>query len=62
MTNYQKAIKVKKVCENKIFCDGMDDCPYLDKCRNSTVLLYSPSDENIETVAKAIKKEKWNIK
>ena len=61
MNIYQKAIKVRKICESKIFCDGMDDCPYLENCKNSYAIDFAPQDESIEILAKAIKEEKWNV-
>ena len=59
MTIYQKAIKVRKVCINKMSCY---DCDYCLSCFSSNIIKYRPSDESIETVAKAIEKEKWNVK
>ena len=59
MTIYQKAIKVRKVCESRITCEG---CIYVDKCKNTRYLLFSPVDEDIKDVAKAIKEEKWKVK
>ena len=59
MTIYQKAIKVRKVCESKRSCYI---CEYYFSCKSSNIILYTPVDESIKTVAKAIKKEKWNIK
>ena len=59
MTIYQKAIKVRKYCENKILCDG---CIYRNKCSKSKKLIFTPVDEDIETVARAIKEEKWKVK
>ena len=61
MTNYQKAIKVRKVCENIAICKGNNKCPYFDKCKISE-LEKSPCFEIIETLAEVIKKEKWNVK
>ena len=59
MTIYQKAIKVRKYCENKTPCDG---CIYRDKCRKSKKLIYAPIDENLNDIAQAIKEEKWKVK
>ena len=59
MTNYQKAIKVRKTCEVQKDCRV---CPYYKECTTSLYLLFSPVEENIEVVAKAIKVEKWNVK
>ena len=61
MTNYQKAIKLRKVCENIAICKGDNICQYFDKCKVSE-LEKSPCFERIETLAVIIKKEKWNIK
>ena len=41
MTIYQKAIKVRKVCESRITCEG---CIYADKCKNMRYLLFTLSD------------------
>ena len=59
MTIYQKAIKVRKICEIRKRCD---DCIYSSKCYNSHILLFSPADEDIKDIAKAIKEEKWIVK
>ena len=61
MTNYQKAIKVRKVCENTAICKGNNKCPYFDKCKVSE-LVNSPCFERIETIADVIIKEKWIVK
>ena len=62
MTNYQKAIKVRKTCENQNQCVGENECIYYKKCSKSVIILFSPMDDNISTIAKAIKQEKWNVK
>ena len=49
MNNYQKAIKVRKVCENAKKCKG---CIYYDTCINTPIIF---SIENIETITKMIK-------
>ena len=59
MTIYQKAIKVRKVCESRITCEG---CIYADKCKNTRYLLFPLSDENIKDIAEAIQEEKWKVK
>ena len=61
MTNYQKAIKVRKDCENIAICKGNNKCPYFDKCKVSE-LENSPCFERIETLADVIIKEKWIVK
>ena len=66
MTIYQKAIKVRKVCENIPLCkrnnkNSNNNCPYFEKCKVSE-LINSPCFENIERLADVIKKEKWNVK
>ena len=58
MTNYQKAIKVRKQCESKKTCEG---CNYMNMCKYSS-FFFKPIDKNIETVARAIKEEKWKVK
>ena len=59
MTNYQKAIKVRKECETQKVCGN---CPYKEKCSKSNILFFEPSMEDLKDVAKAIVKEKWNVK
>ena len=59
MIIYQKAIKLRKYCENRVGCD---DCIYADKCKNTRYLLFPLSDENIKDIAEAIQKEKWIVK
>ena len=64
MNIYQKAIKVRKVCENTLICNrhkGKSKCPYFSKCKVSE-LLNSPCFESIEILANVIIKEKWNVK
>ena len=59
MTNYQKAIKVRKVCETQKVCAN---CPYKEHCSKSNILFFEPSMEDLKDIAKAIKEEKWNVK
>ena len=59
MTKYQKAIKLRKICENNESCYV---CDYCLSCFSSNIIIYRPIDESIITVAKAIEKEKWNVK
>ena len=59
MTKYQKAIKLRKICENNESCYV---CDYFLCCFSSNIIIYRPIDESIITVAKAIEKEKWNVK
>ena len=59
MIIYQKAIKLRKYCENRITCDG---CIYRDKCRKSEKLLFAPVDEKLRDIAEAIQIEKWKVK
>ena len=61
MNIYQKAIKVRKTCENIPICKGNNKCPYFEKCKISE-LINSPCFESIETLSEIIKKEKWKIK
>ena len=58
MTIYQKAIKVRKQCENTKACK---ECKYYDNCKKSNIILFSPMDDNLLTIAKAIKQEKWKV-
>ena len=57
MTIYQKAIKVRKVCESRITCKG---CNYMNMCKYS-IFFFKPANHDIETVARAIKEEKWKV-
>ena len=59
MTNYQKAIKVRKECETQKVCEN---CPYKDNCLKSNILFFDPSMEDLKMIAKAIVLEKWNVK
>ena len=59
MTFYQKAIKVRKICDNMKTCKG---CIYADNCLNTQYFLSPPSYINIKDIARAIHEEKWNIK
>ena len=58
MTIYQKAIKVRKTCDNRTTCKG---CIYADKCINTHYLLFPPSDEKLKDIAEAIQTEKWKV-
>lgn len=59
MTNYQKAIKVRKECESQRVCEN---CSYKDHCFKSNILFFEPSMEDLKNITKAIVKEKWNVK
>ena len=59
MTNYQKAIKVRKECEAQKVCGN---CPYKEHCLKSNILFFEPSMEDLKEIAKAIVKEKWIVK
>ena len=59
MTIYQKAIKVRKVCDSMKTCK---DCIYAVNCINTHYLLSPPSHKNLKDIAKAIKEEKWIVK
>ena len=58
MTIYQKAIKLRKYCGNRIGCEG---CIYRDKCSKSKKLIFAPVDEKIKDIAEAIYTEKWKV-
>ena len=62
MTNYQKAIKVKKICESLKECTGEKECPYLKYCKNSEYLFFSPQFQDLPALARAIQIEKWIVK
>ena len=59
MNIYQKAIKVRKTCEVQKDCRV---CPYYEKCKTSILFIFTPVDEDIKDIAKAIKEEKWIVK
>ena len=63
MNIFQKVIKVRKTCilqkDSKRSCYY---CEYYLSCFSSKIIKYLPTDENIITVAKAIKEEKWQVK
>ena len=59
MNIYQKAIKVRKVCETKEACNT---CIYYNNCKKYFYLRFTPLDVNIKDLAKAIKEEKWKVK
>ena len=59
MTNYQKAIKVRKVCETQTVCDN---CQYKEHCLKSNIVIREPSFEELKEIARAIVLEKWNVK
>ncbi len=62
MTNYQKAIKVRKVCETQPYCNiNGYNCPYKDYCLNSNIVFISPTFQDLKVIAKAIKEENWKI-
>ena len=59
MTNYQKAIKVRKTCKLQKHCRL---CPYYENCKSTNLFFLTPLDENIKDITKAIVVEKWNVK
>ena len=59
ITIYQKAIKLRKYCEDRECCIG---CKYFSECLGSKIILFGVVDERLLTVAKAIQKEKWKVK
>ena len=59
MTIYQKAIKVRKVCETQSECKN---CKYYTKCKKWFYHTFTPLDVTIKDLSEVIKKEKWNIK
>ena len=40
MTIYQKAIKVRKTCENQNQCNGENECIYYKKCSKSNIIFF----------------------
>ena len=59
MTKYQKAIKVRKICETQSVCER---CKYYDYCKNHFYLRFTPLDVKIEHLSQVIDEEKWKIK
>ena len=59
MTIYQKAIKVRKVCETKEVCNT---CIYYNNCKKHFYLRFTPLDVKIEHLSQVIDEEKWNVK
>ena len=59
MTNYQKAIKVRKVCETQSVCEN---CKYYNNCKKWFYLRFTPLDVSIKDLSGVIKEEKWNVK
>ena len=63
MINYLKAIKVRKLCRNTLVCESGNCCPYIKQCHGSEIFKYiKPEFCDLKTIAKAIEKEKWNVK
>ena len=49
MNNYQKAIKVRKVCEKFESCSESGKiCPYENYCNHTLKFFFTPLDENIK--------------
>ena len=59
MTSYQKAIKVRKVCETRGTCKN---CPYRKHCLKSNIVFPDPISEDLKVITKAIVEEKWVVK
>ena len=59
MTNYQKAIKLRKYCETQNKCEN---CKYFDNCKKWFYLRFTPLDVTIKDLSEVIKEEKWDIK
>ena len=63
MTNYQKAIKVRKACETRENCITNDSiCPYKEHCLKSNILIFEPIFYKLKVIARTIVIEKWNVK
>ena len=58
MNIYQKAIKVRKVCESKSKCE---DCKYFVNCKKWFYLRFTPLDVRIKDLSEVIKEKKWDI-
>ena len=59
MTNYQKAIKVRKECETHRECEN---CPYKEHCLKSNIVIFEPIFYKLKVIARTIVIEKWNVK
>ena len=59
MTIYQKAIKVRKVCETQSVCER---CKHYNYCKNHFYIRFTPLDVKIKDLAEVIKEGKWVIK
>ena len=59
MTKYQKAIKVRKICEIQNTCEK---CIYCNNCKNWFATWFTPLDVPIEYLSQVIDEEKWNVK
>ena len=59
MTNYQKAIIVRKECEKHSECKN---CKYYNNCKKWFHLRFTPLDVTIKDLSEVIKEEKWNVK
>ena len=59
MTIYQKAIKVRKVCETQSKCEN---CKFYNNCKKWFYLRFTPLDVSIKGLSELIKEEKWNVK
>ena len=59
MTSYEKALKVRKVCETQSVCEN---CQYYIKCKKCFYLRFSPLYVTIKDLTEIIKKEKWIVK
>ena len=62
MNNYQKSIKVRKVCETQPYCNiNGYNCPYKDYCLNSNIVFISPTFQDLKVITKAIIEENWKV-
>ena len=53
MNNYQKAIKVRKVCETQAYCNNNGwNCPYKDYCLKSNIVFIYSSKFTFELASK----------
>ena len=59
MTKYQKAIKVRKICEIQSTCEK---CIYRNYCKKWFDIWFTPLDVPIEDLSQLIDEEKWKIK
>ena len=59
MNIFQKAVKVRKICEIN---DGCVKCLYAGNCIDSDIVFFAPVHESLKDIAEAILVEEWDVK